>query len=424
MTFDEACTYLFTLPTFGRSDPGSYKPGLARIRHLARRLGNPHQRYPILHVAGTNGKGSTASMIAAIATAAGLKTGLHTSPHLFSFAERMRVDGVPADKAWIADATARVRPVIDEIAPSFFEASTALALLYFAESDVDVAVVEVGLGGRLDATNIVTPRLSVITSIGLDHTDKLGNTLTAVAGEKAGIVKPGAPLVTGATQPEVLTVLRNHAEAAGVPCHEASTEIQHSAHQADAAGTAFDAVSPVRSYAGLRVGLAGTHQVSNALVALRAAELALPAADEAAIRTGLANVRQLAGLRMRAEILHERPLIVGDVAHNPDGLDTALRFMASQGAGPLTVALGVMADKNVEEMATLLAQANATVIPVPVDSPRALPPDALTALLEAAGVPVLPAKPALETVDAFKHTASPDNRLLITGSHYVLAQLA
>src|SRR5690606_4396768 len=167
-----------------------------------------HRAFPSVHVAGTNGKGSTASMIAAVGTAAGLRVGLHTSPHLFHVGERIRVDGVPAPEAWLAAAVARYRPAFEAVGPSFFEATVALSFRYFAGAGVDWVVAEVGLGGRLDATNVLAPAVSVVTSIGLDHTELLGESLAAIAREKAGIVKPATPVVTAADQPEVVDVLR------------------------------------------------------------------------------------------------------------------------------------------------------------------------------------------------------------------------
>src|SRR5690606_30389522 len=212
MTYADALTVLHALPRFAEAGAAAFRPGLARMRALMEAMDLPHERFASVHVAGTNGKGSTASMTAAMATAAGWRVGLHTSPHLFDVAERLRLDGTPAPHAWIADAVARYRTDFARIEPSFFEATVALSFRYFADEGVDLAVVEVGLGGRLDATNVLTPRACGITTLGLDHTDLLGDTLEAIAREKAGIAKPGVPLLTSAAQPEALAAIRETAE--------------------------------------------------------------------------------------------------------------------------------------------------------------------------------------------------------------------
>ena len=186
---------LLALPRFAGAGAAAYKPGLGRTRALLAALGDPHTVVPTVHVAGTNGKGSTASFAASVAQAAGLRVGLHTSPHLATLRERMRVDGRPAPPDWLDGALARWGGAVDAVGPSFFEATVALSLLYFAEQDVDLAVVEVGLGGRLDATNVLAPLVAAVTHVGLDHTDLLGDTVEAIAREKAGIAKPGVPFL-------------------------------------------------------------------------------------------------------------------------------------------------------------------------------------------------------------------------------------
>ena len=209
LNYAEARDFLFGLPSW--TDHGAYHPGLGTIRALLAELDDPHLRYPVVHVAGTNGKGSVSAMIAASLTAAGNRVGLHTSPHLFSFTERMRVDGAAAPDAWVARATTSLEAVIKQTGATFFEASTALAFAYFGDLDVDVAVVEVGMGGRLDATNIVEPAVTVITNVGFDHTEYLGETLGAIAAEKAGIIKESVPVVSGCKDTAVREVIRQKA---------------------------------------------------------------------------------------------------------------------------------------------------------------------------------------------------------------------
>src|SRR5690606_11261169 len=248
---------------------------------------------------------STASMTAAMATAAGWRVGLHTSPHLFDVAERLRLDGTPAPHAWIADAVARYRTDFARIEPSFFEATVALSFRYFADEGVDLAVVEVGLGGRLDATNVLTPRACGITTLGLDHTDLLGDTLEAIAREKAGIAKPGVPLLTSAAQPEALAAIRETAEAAG-----ATVEVVHDTVRVEETPDGLTVHTPRRTYERLVLGLAGAHQIDNAKLAVRLAEIAVPGLSAEAARLGLAEVTHLSGLRGRGEVWSTHPRIV------------------------------------------------------------------------------------------------------------------
>lgn len=428
MTYADAEAYLLSLPRFTDQGAGAYQPGLARMEALMDAMGRPHEAFPSVHVAGTNGKGSTASLIAAVGMAAGHRVGLHTSPHLFHLAERLRLDGVPAPEAWIAGAVRRFRAVMEEVRPSFFEATVALSFLYFAEQAVDLAVVEVGMGGRLDATNVLHPRLAVITHIGLDHTDFLGDTPALIAREKAGIIKPGVPVLTAATQPEVLETLADVAGRQGAPLHRVQEEVDVREAATSTDGLTLQVRSPLRSYDDLVVGLPGRHQEGNALLALRAAELLFEAVRREArpVYAGLRDVRRLSGLRGRLDVLHRRPLIVADVSHNAEGLATALHFVRQampEPAGRLFVLFGVMRDKDAGRMARLLAEARATVWPLRLATERALPPEELAFLLTRYGVHVGDVHDAPPTLDHFRHEASSHDALLITGSHLVVARL-
>ena len=386
-------------------------------------MGHPHEAFASVHVAGTNGKGSTASMLAAIATASGRRVGLHTSPHLVHLSERLRLDGLPASEAWIADAVARFRTVMDEVQPSFFEALTALSFLYFAEENVNLAVVEVGLGGRLDATNVLVPRLSLITNIDLEHTDVLGETVEAIAREKAGIVKPGVPVLTGVEQPEVMAVIRAIAAGKQAPFHHLQADVQVLDAASSLSGLTLGVRTTRRSYEALEVGLPGHHQQANALLALRAAELLFDDADAGPIYTGLREVRRLAGLRGRLDVLQDQPLVVADVAHNLPSLTATLAFVQAQRPqGRLYVLLGLMRDKDVDGMARALAEAQATVYPLQPDSDRALPAAALAATLRAQGVSVVEGGGRAGSRAWFRRVASADDVFLITGSHQIVAQ--
>ena len=256
---------LLALPRFADAGAAAYKPGFERMRALLDALGEPQRASRAVHVAGTNGKGSTASLAASVAQAAGLRVGLHTSPHLVSLRERMRVDGEPASEAWLDAAVARLADALDEGGPSFFEATVALSLAYFAERGVDLAVVEVGLGGRLDATNVVEPVVSVVTHVGLDHTELLGETVELIAVEKAGIARPGVPFLHAVEGPAA-DALEVEAARRGAPVEA----VRPSCEVEPIGAGRVRLATPVRDYGEATVGLPGAHQAWNAALAVRA----------------------------------------------------------------------------------------------------------------------------------------------------------
>ena len=403
---------LLSLPRFATSGTAAYRPGLDRMRALLAALGDPHRSAPVVHVAGTNGKGSTASFVASIASATGRRVGLHTSPHLVHVGERMRIDGVPAGDAWLEAAVARVGGVFERVGPSFFEATVGLSFLYFAEHDVDLAVVEVGLGGRLDATNVVAPAVSVVTHIGLDHTDLLGDTPAAVAREKAGIARPGVPLVHGVADPAARDALEAEAQRRGADVERAAETCRWAGRQL---------ATPVRTYRDLDVGLAGPHQRANAALAVRAAEHAIPDVAPEAVRAGLREVAVRSGLRGRGEAWGADARVVLDVAHNADGWAAALRSLDVPAGGTLTALVGLMADKDADALALCLADAGARAVVVGLAGDRALGAGALAAALRARGVPAETAPSVADGLARFRAAARPEDRLLVTGSHVTVA---
>ena len=423
MTYADAEAVLLALPRFAEQGGAAFKPGLERMHALLGAMGQPHERFRSVHIAGTNGKGSTASMLASIGTAAGLRVGLHTSPHLHDLAERMRLDGLPAPHDWIADAVARHRHALATIEPSFFEATVALSFLYFAEETVDLAVVEVGLGGRLDATNVLRPALALVTHIDLDHADLLGDTLEAVAREKAGIAKPGVPLLTSAEGAGVVEALRETAEARGARFARVQDEVAVERVEEQGDRLVLDLETPVRAYPRLDVGLAGRHQVWNAALAVRAAERVIEPLSRADVRDGLANVKKHSGLAGRCEQLNRTPLILADVAHNAGGLRAALAWARGRVEGQLYVLFGTMRDKDLAAMADALAAADVRVLPVPMPSPRSVPYSILCEVLRARGVPVIDRDGAAvcDRVVWFERHAEPADGLLATGSHLTVA---
>ncbi len=407
---------LAQLPRF--SEQGIWKPGLERTQRLLDELGRPQDAFDIVHVAGTNGKGSTASFLAAMSRAAGLRTGLHTSPHLWQVTERMRIDGQAAPENWLAAALQRTQPLVEKTQPSFFELTFALSLLYFAEHGADLVVVETGMGGRLDATNVLTPVLSIITDIGLDHTRFLGHTIEHIAQEKAGIVKPGIPVVTSARSPAV-EVIEEIAETRGAPVHRVERDIQVLSKTIALTESTVTVSTPSRTFRDLHVGLAGKHQIRNAMTALRGAELLH--IGKRAVHRGMREVCTLSGLHGRWEVLAEQPLVVTDAAHNADALAAILHHLEAfrQTGSTLTVLFGVMRDKDTGAMGKLLAEAGAYVRPVKPASDRMCAPEELAEVLRNAGARVGAPCTIREGIRAFLAEASTEDTLLTTGSHRI-----
>ena len=357
MTYQQTLDYLYaSQPAFHLVGSAAYKPGLDNTYRLMQHLGNPHEKLHVVHVAGTNGKGSTSHLIAAVLQAQGYKVGLFTSPHLVDFRERIRISGEMIPKETVVQFVADNRTFLDEVRPSFFETTMALAFWYFTQQQVDIAVVEVGLGGRLDSTNILTPLLSVITNIGIDHTDFLGDTLPKIAAEKAGIIKPNVPCVIGETHPETQDVFIVRASECGVlgdglettSCRiwfadqcgymrkrrmkEASECQLKGIYQDKNQQTAFVALQVLRNYCGVAI-------------------------SKNAIAEGFANVCTLTGLRGRWEILSGSPLTICDTGHNGHGI----RYVAEQlnnlfaiSSHRLRIVLGMVGDKDIDVVLRLL----------------------------------------------------------------------
>lgn len=398
MTYVEALAYLESLARFG------FRPGLETTRRLAAALGNPHERVPCIHVAGTNGKGSVCAMLAAIHRAAGRRVGLYTSPHLVRFGERIRVDGREIPEADIARLTARLRDVVDAAGldhpPTFFEVTTLMAFLWFAEQGCDLTVLETGLGGRLDATNIVTPLASVITHVGWDHMDVLGRTLPAIASEKAGIIKPGVPVVTGVADPDALAILEFKARELDAP---------------------FLAVSP-GAVARLQatVALEGPHQRTNAAVAAAAVRVLrfLMPVDDDALGRGLATVEWPGRLQ---RITRDGRVFLLDGAHNRDGAEVLRAALSAghPGRKPALI-LGMLEDKEWRTVAGILVPASSRVLTTPVSSRRTVDPGEL----RSACLSVSPSRPVRSTASISEalRLSAPDPLVLVTGSLYLVGE--
>ncbi|MFZ5639769.1 MAG: bifunctional folylpolyglutamate synthase/dihydrofolate synthase [Bacillota bacterium] len=370
MDYSEAIEYLKNLTKFG------FNFGLGRIEELMRRLGNPHRRLNIVHIGGTNGKGSTTAMAASILRAAGYRTGTFTSPHLHRYNERYRINGeeIPDDR--IAALITRLRPHLEQMAaegfehPTEFEVSTAMAFLYFCEEKVDFLVLEVGLGGAIDSTNVAAPLVSVITNVAMDHMDYLGETLEEIASVKAGIIKPGIPLVTAAAGP-ALEVIRQQARENGAAIIEIGGDTTFEILESSIRGERFNLFTPRESYADLHIGLIGSHQVVNAATAVTAVELLNGRGfriTREAVAQGLAAARWPA----RLEIVQENPVVLLDGAHNYDGavsLHRALTEIFSYRR--LILVLGMLGDKEREKVIAKLTPLAAAVVVTRPNSPRA-----------------------------------------------------
>ncbi|MCX7983554.1 MAG: bifunctional folylpolyglutamate synthase/dihydrofolate synthase [Bacteroidetes bacterium] len=419
MTYTESIQYLYGLQKYGM------KFGLHGINTLLKELGNPHNDIPTIHIAGTNGKGSTAAMIAAICTAAGYKTGLYTSPHILRFEERIRINGKSIPPREVARYVTQLRPLIKAHQVTFFEAVTAIAFLYFANERVDIAIIETGLGGRLDATNVLVPLISVITTIGYDHTHILGTTLESIAREKAGIIKPNVPIITGEQKRQVLQVLSSVAKEKRAPlvlvkwhhCVINSTSLE---------GSIIDYKTSKGTIQSLSIELAGEYQVYNAAVAIKAclmlAEQFNYGIHENHIRDGLSHITEYTNFYGRLTILRKNPLVLVDVAHNPDAMRSLVQSIRKFHLSNFRVIFGAMKDKDIEHMVEELQPVCQEVIAVAPKTDRAAPPSVIAEIFSRKNVSthIAPSvakgiQSALESKDSLP--------ILVTGSHFVCAEV-
>jgi len=403
MIYNEAMTYLFGLERFG------WQLGLERMQALMADLGNPHRSLRAVHVAGTNGKGSVCAMIASALSCSGARTGLYTSPHLLKAEERIRIDGAEiAEPAFVA-LIDELRPLFDKHQCTFFEALTAMAFVHFQRQRVDAAVIEVGLGGRLDATNILQPLLTVITQIDFDHTDHLGRTLEEIAAEKAGIIKPGTPCVAGPLPPAASRVI--YAKGGIIP---ARRNCRVSSLMMTPIGSYFTLTASGKTL-DLTLPLAGPHQVANACVAAQAC-LSLQMDPTAVIR-GLREV-QWPG---RFQRLCDSPLTILDVGHNLSGF-RRFRWMIDHfyPEKRVNLVLGVLKDKDYTAMVRWLPKRLQRVFAVSPASSRALPADQLAALISAA--PAQSCGSVAEAVAGARSQTGANEMICILGSHFLAAE--
>ena len=422
MTYQETIQYLFnSTPVFEHVGAAAYKPGLYNTHELDQHFGHPHTAYKTIHVAGTNGKGSCSHTLAAILQETGYKVGLYTSPHLVDFRERIRVNGHPISEQRVIDFVEQERAFFEPLNPSFFELTTALALLYFKEQQVDVAIIEVGLGGRLDCTNIITPVLSLITNISFDHTQFLGNTLEQIAAEKAGIIKQHVPVVIGETTPETRTVFEQKAAICEAPIYFAEEEPEVISSKVCQTG-GRDYIT--QNFGNLHGQLGGEYQERNTNTVLKA----LPLLQEIFnitpnnIIRGFANVTTLTGLRGRWEKLRENPVVICDTGHNVAGWKWLAPQIKSAVCRKLRLVFGMVDDKDVETVIKLLPK-NATYYWAQASTKRAIPSNIIAEMGRKNQLVGTDCGTVAKAYHRAITDASADDFIFVGGSSYIVSDL-
>lgn len=427
MNYSDALAFLYQqLPVYQQVGKAAFKKDLTNVRVLLQKLDEPQHRFPAVHIAGTNGKGSSAHGLAAILQSAGYRVGLYTSPHLKSFTERMRVDGQAITEAAVVRFVQDYQPLLAAVQPSFFEVTVAMAFWYFAQQSVDVAVVEVGLGGRLDSTNVIVPEVSLITNIGYDHTDLLGDTLAQIAYEKAGIIKPAVPVVVGQRQTETTEVFARVAREQAAPLVFAEDHYRVESTEDSPAGLRLRVADLRRGKsATLTSSLRGWYQAPNivGLLAtvdqLRTRGWAI-SADHVTI--GLANVQSLTGLRGRWQVLHDRPLCIADTGHNPAAWREIIRQLRTYAAARYHFVLGVVQGKDLTELLRVLPK-NGIYYFCQASVPRALPAATLAAEAQAASLTGEVIENVPRAYERARAQAQPDDLVFVGGSSFVVAEL-
>ena len=425
-TYDETLDFLYhNLPMFQRIGAPALKFDLNNTIALCEVLDNPHLKFKSIHIAGTNGKGSTSHMLASILQSAGFKTGLYTSPHLKSFTERIRINGEEISRDYVVAFMNRIFPQVDKLKPSFFEITVAMAFDYFADEQVDVAVIEVGLGGRLDSTNVITPELSLITNIGWDHTDILGDTLEKIAEEKAGIIKPGVAVVISERQRDIEQIFQRKALALGSPLFYATDKFKATIFNKNGVISMDIFERENILFKDLILPLQGSYQQKNvpgvlaALNVLRDQGWKIPAEQ---VRYGLENVVEQTGLKGRWQILSKMPLVVCDTGHNLDGIREVLRQIKEQSYENLYFVFGVVKDKDASPILQLLPK-EAYYFFCQAKIARALDASSLFEQAEKYQLTGEVVPDVNEAIQAATKKAKAKDMIFIGGSTYVVAEI-
>lgn len=427
MNYNQTIEYLFSrLPMYSRIGAAAFKKDLTNTITLCEHLDNPYKKFKSIHIAGTNGKGSVSHMLAAILQTAGYKTGLYTSPHLKDFRERIKVDGEMVKEEFIIDFTEKIKPLIEEIEPSFFEITVAMTFEYFAQQKVDIAVIEVGLGGRFDSTNIITPELSVITNIGWDHMNILGDSLEKIAFEKAGIIKPGVPVVVGEYLPETINIFEKIANEKNAPIHFASEK----RNAADWKWENHELIIEVAEkdkpdHKIFHLDLQGLYQTKNLITVLEAVselkKINFNIPDKA-VSTGLQKTKKITGLHGRWELIHEHPNIILDVGHNEDGIKQIVRQIELTDHHELHIVIGVVKDKEVEKVLSLLPD-SAYYYFTQSHIPRALPAVTLKQKAEKFNLKGEVYPDVNTAIRMAKSKANKDDLVIICGSVFLVGEV-
>lgn len=424
--YQEALDYLYAqLPMFTKVGASAYKTDLHNTVALLQQLNNPQHTFKTIHVAGTNGKGSTSHMLAAILQQAGYKTGLYTSPHLLDFRERIRINGQVVPEDFVVDFTNNMRPFIETIAPSFFELTVAMAFQYFSQEKVDIAIVEVGLGGRLDSTNVITPELSVITNISFDHKNILGDTLPQIASEKAGIIKAGVPVVISETQSEIQWVFQDKAAETGSPIHFADQEwmVDGSNIKDNHLELTLLDTRQNKMYH-FRMDLGGQYQEKNVMGVLSAVKILQQQGWHITwdhVSAALSHVRKLTGLRGRWEVVSEHPLTVMDVGHNEAGIREVMQQLEHVNYQQLHIVTGFVKDKEVDNVLPLFPS-TATYYFCRAQLPRALDEVALAEMGAQHGLQGRAYESVQAALKAARQHAKPEDMILVCGSFFIVAE--
>jgi dihydrofolate synthase/folylpolyglutamate synthase len=434
LSYQETLEYLYArLPMFTRIGEAALKADLTNTIELCGRIGNPQNSFKSIHIAGTNGKGSTSHMLAAILQTAGYKTGLYTSPHLKDFRERIRVNGEVIPEEDVVNFVNSERQNIEEIAPSFFEVSVAMAFQYFATQQVDIAVIEVGLGGRLDSTNIINPLVSVITNIGFDHVNILGKTLPEIASEKAGIIKNGVPVVIGEKHSETLPIFLQKARQMRAPLIIAADHwlVERSASQRSPHFLKLD-VNNISGkndldirYNHLEVDLTGSYQLKNVATVLSAIRQLRQVGFTISIdhvKAALKNVKHLTGLQGRWQMIRQKPLTICDTGHNEDGIREVIKNIDLQHFEHLHIVIGLVQDKDITKILALLPL-TATYYFCSPDMPRAKPAKDLKEEAHLFGLEGDHYNSVAQAFQASLQNAGDQDMIFVGGSTFVVAEV-
>lgn len=423
MNYQETLDYLFNVtPLFQNIGKDAYKEGLDNTILLDNHFNNPHKKFRTIHIAGTNGKGSCSHTIAAILQSAGYKTGLYTSPHLIDFSERIKVNGKPIEKDFVINFVKQNKDFFEPLHPSFFELTTAMAFLYFAEKEVDVAVIEVGLGGRLDCTNIITPDLSIITNISFDHTQFLGNTLKEIAKEKAGIIKEKRPVIIGEYTPETKTVFENKAKSTNSDIIFAEDNKLINGYKQTENGLLLYKSDKIKDLYG---ELNGLYQIKNTNTILNAIYKLIELGyniDETNIKNGFQNVCQLTGLMGRWQKLEENPTIICDTGHNIGGMKYIVEQLSRMKYDKLHIIIGMVNDKDINGVISLLPQ-NAIYYFTQASVKRALPAEKVKEIANNHGLKGEAYSSVEKALTIAKNNAKENDLIFIGGSTFIVADL-